>query len=241
MQQVGGVPAGPQAPCFDAALLGMVLLQDIECHSAQQRKILGPMPDAHPTGIIGKGHVYDPVDTVFNAPMAAHHLAQTSGGELGTEPVLARLRFGRAIAGGLDPANRLQPWPRMLGLDPGKHLGIGNDGHHAALQASLIFAERFLLGMEHRGVVGQFGKTGAHIGGQGRLIILEGQRIVRVLGHDLLRNSALTAHRITGDHTARNVEVLQQQGNRGELIGLLVDRLIGQNEAHFAGPHADLM
>ena len=72
-----------------------------------------------------------------------------------------------------------------------------------------------------------------------RLIALEAEQIVGLVCHDLVGDGDLAAHRIDGDERAFELlglgELVEQIGDRGDLIGLFRDRELRQCQTGIGG------
>src|SRR5260221_9607999 len=96
-EQVIVAPARFETLGLDAAPGGRLLLEEVEGQAAQHGEVLGGVADAHPALILTKGHVEQPVDLVFNAPMGAHRFPETLGRERSTQQIVARFPLAVAV------------------------------------------------------------------------------------------------------------------------------------------------
>ena len=88
-EEVVIVPTGHFSAGFDSTLGFLVLPEQIEGEFSQGGKVLGRMVFANTAPIFVKGHIQDPMQAVFNAPMGM--------------PQWARMAFSRRRS----PAHRL--------------------------------------------------------------------------------------------------------------------------------------
>ena len=68
------------------------------------------------------------------------------------------------------------------------------------------------------------------------LIVLHGQHVVCLLFANLCGDLGLATHRVDGHDGLRQVEQLQQPRDRGDLVRLLLARLLAEHEAILRGP-----
>ena len=73
------VPAGREALVLDADLLGALLLEEIERNVVEDGEIFGRSASADAGLILMHGDVEDPVETVFDGPVAAHDPGEGRG------------------------------------------------------------------------------------------------------------------------------------------------------------------
>lgn len=74
---------------------------------------------------------------------------------------------------------------------------------------------------------------------QGALIALESQDVIPALLDDLLGDFGLTAHRINGHDTARQLKEFQQLRDRLDFVRLLLGGFSPQYQSVAVGPSAD--
>lgn len=82
------------------------------------------------------------------------------------------------------------------------------------------------------------GRSGAEIvldiGFQRRLVALEGEQVIGIVGNDLVGNLHLAAHRIDGDQRPFRLavfgEVIEEIGDGGDLVGFLGKAALRQDQ-----------
>lgn len=70
-------------------------------------------------------------------------------------------------------------------------------------------------------------------------VAFEAKDLVAALVDDLLGNVGLAAHGIDGHNAALELKQSQQLGNRGDLVGFLLARLLAQHQAVAVAPGAE--
>ena len=68
------------------------------------------------------------------------------------------------------------------------------------------------------------------IGIHGGPVLLQRHAVIAAAVTDRAGDVGLRPHRIHGDQRAVQVEVLQQQGNGGDLVGFLLGRLLAEHD-----------
>src|SRR5579883_2802030 len=175
VEQVFGVPSGALAAALDGSFVG-ALAHQVEGEVADHGHVLGPMTGAQALSILVESYVEDPVQVVFDAPMASCSLRkgcgrQRTGGDVGSPfglDLVAALdaAFDDGDGGELRKAGRA--WVAALGGVPVDNVG---DRMGADLEAAVLLADCLdLLDLSgRRGLEIAF-----DIGMQGRLVVLDG-------------------------------------------------------------------
>jgi len=76
LEEIDSIPAGLLPLAFDAASLGLLLLEQVERHPCggtrpEHGEVLGGIPFTDPALVLVKADIEDPMDPVFDAPKAA--------------------------------------------------------------------------------------------------------------------------------------------------------------------------
>ena len=94
-----------------------------------------------------------------------------------------------------------------------------------------------VVGLRH--VRGRIGEKVDDILVQDRSVGLQREQIVAAAGDDPFRDVGLGPHGVDGDERAGQLQSFEQQPNSDDFIGLLIDRLLRQNQTLTGGPGAD--
>ena len=126
-------------------------------------------------------------------------------------------------------ADRPQVLPQGLIPNPA---GVVDREVLAALRAAVAPLDRLVIAIAALAIrLVQLGsEAGLNVFHQPLLVVLHGQYVMPVAFPDLASNVLLTAHRINGHDGPREVEQLQQPGNRRDLIGLVADGYLAQGQ-----------
>ena len=173
------IPARRKAFVPDADLLGALLREEIECDVVEDGEIFWRMARADARLILMQGDVEDPVEAVFNGPVAAHDPGEgrgVRGQARDEEPGLV----GGAVADGtlaIHAENAAQTRPAGPIREPREIVG---GPRSADLDAAVVAVD---------GVRGRVGRPGKRVGlgveeerpdvvMQARLVALETQHVV---------------------------------------------------------------
>ncbi len=73
------------------------------------------------------------------------------------------------------------------------------------------------------------------------MIVFDGERIIASVIDDFLGDRLLATHRVDGDNRAQRVHHVKKLRNRGDLVGLRVDRDLAERQAMLGSPCTDDM
>src|SRR5271169_1965646 len=169
------------------------------------------------------------MQSVLDAPVAAHRVGETTGRDELAQDVIAVFTDLLTVALSFvdSNSNRLQTNPTRTVWQV-----FGNGTDHVVtsfLPAVPFFVSHVVTHPDAREVV-------LHVLleevddplMQCWLVILDGQAIIRARADDLPRDLGLTTHRVDGDHRTRQFEHFQQLGNGRDLVAFGVDDDLSQ-------------
>src|SRR5947207_8884912 len=84
-------PSRFEPPGFDATLGCVFLFEQVERHMSQDHKVLLAVILAHAADVFLKGNVEHPMETIFDAPMAAYRTPKGLGAARQAHDVIATL------------------------------------------------------------------------------------------------------------------------------------------------------
>ena len=177
----------------------------------------------------------------LHLPVAAHGPRDALGVGGQAADVVAALGGGALAhgAGALDDGEALQAVPlRVLGEALGAVVSPAAAHLRAAVLAGLVAL------LEVRGWGDRACRAGEHE--QNRidelgLVVLDAQHVVGAAGADEAGDPGLGAHRIDGDHAARDGQGREQFGNGGDLVGFLRRGRLTQHDPQAGDKRADQM
>ncbi|MDB6122693.1 MAG: hypothetical protein JWQ71_1686 [Pedosphaera sp.] len=156
------VPAGVELFASDAALFGFLPFKHVERETAQGGEVFRCVARAGAALVLAEANLHDPVEFVFNTPMAAAHGAGKGRHSQGqARQIVAAFDRGlaRHCADRFDQAHGLEPLPFCL---VGKPSQFGALIIAADFKASVVLVHRLQAGQPGR-CSGQFGSRRARI------------------------------------------------------------------------------
>jgi hypothetical protein len=163
----------------------------------------------------------------LGVPCKAHNVVATFAGHL---LAYLPLRF--------DHPNTAQPRPHLAGIEIGDHLRISNRPILALFQSPMSCVLRWVVVMQQVSSLSGQGRSLQvdDILIEGALIGFERQHILAVLLLDLPGNLGMAVHRVDAHDAACHFQLLQQDGQRGLLIGMRFHMALGQDQVARRGP-----
>ena len=170
-EEVGIVPAGPQALGLDADLEGVILAQEIEGDMAQHGEVLRGVAHPYAALVLAEGDVEHSVQAVLDAPVAAHRVGEGDHVPVQTAQVVMRLARGlaRGLPLPLDHPHARQAGPRALWIEAGHHRRVADGPILAGLHPAVPPIDRLLLLVGH--VLEPCRLGGGEIGRHGLMLI----------------------------------------------------------------------
>src|SRR5512135_884575 len=238
--QVVIIPTTPQPLGLEARVGCLLLLQQADGQLPQQGQVLTTVACMVPAVVLAKHDIQHPVQRVLNAPVPTDRIQVLLRRPHETADVVPHLNALDALdhATAQEHADRCQALPQRRITQP------RGPGNHMTLP-HLIPAAIHLLSPSHavlqaRKVGLQPGReSGVDVLVQVRLVLLDGQDRVPAALNDLGGDLPLAAPRVDRHQGAGQVEQLQQAGDRGDLVRLVVHRYLAQADVVGPGPGAD--
>jgi len=155
-EEVGIIPAGPQAANLNAAFEGGFLPDEVDGQMAQEGGVFGAVVGADALGILPKSDIEHPVEAVFDAPVGTHDLEQIR--RRTRQAGQAKSGFYRAVVSeaalAAYPHQRLKLGPGCRIVEEREAVGVGKRPAIADFKSPVVFLDRpRLVGLRAAGGV----------------------------------------------------------------------------------------
>lgn len=182
------------------------------------------------------------MDAILYFPMSSRHVSQRAGIEGNAADVevtlVARLAVDRAFRFAQPERSQIGP---LLGSR--EAVQLGECPAAADLQSAMILLDR--LGIGVRRVLPFLGLSDCEECRdrfrQLRLIVLDGQNVIRAPVADRLGNVAVSSHGIDGGDGALEQQGIEQDWNGGEFVGFFGAGFLSQDQLRLRGKDTDQM
>ena len=234
-----GIVGAAQEIAAKAVVDGMTLHQSNR-EASQPTQIVGQGSLASTAVVFAESHVQGPVHRL-DAPVFSYRFGETFATQVTTANIVTDLTCLAAI-GVLGQANgiadRLHPRPLFGAHEIAWHLGeivspFVESAVPVVARLVMAIAQVFEVAVdllaEERGD-GVFER---------RLIVFGGHDKVAAAVDDLFADVLLTAHGVDRDEGVRKLDLLEQERNGGDFVGLFRGGDLAQSDAFLAGPGAD--